>query len=34
MKKEPFTGANTQKKGRIEEARDGTLILDEISELP
>ena len=29
-----FTGANTQKKGRIEEARDGTLILDEISELP
>lgn len=29
-----FTGANTLKKGRIEEARDGTLILDEISELP
>ncbi len=29
-----FTGATTLKKGRIEEARNGTLILDEISEIP
>lgn len=29
-----FTGANTQKKGRIEQAAGGTLFLDEIGELP
>jgi two-component system NtrC family response regulator len=29
-----FTGAHTQRKGRIESAADGTLFLDEIGELP
>ena len=29
-----FTGAATQKKGRIEQAEGGTLFLDEIGELP
>ncbi len=28
-----FTGANTQKKGKFEEANEGTLFLDEISEM-
>ncbi|MEI6083191.1 MAG: PEP-CTERM-box response regulator transcription factor [Verrucomicrobiota bacterium] len=29
-----FTGANTQRKGRIESANGGTLFLDEIGEIP
>lgn len=29
-----FTGADRQKKGRFEQARGGTLLLDEIGELP
>jgi two-component system NtrC family response regulator len=29
-----FTGADRQKKGRFEQARGGTLLLDEIAELP
>jgi two-component system, NtrC family, response regulator len=29
-----FTGAHTQRKGRIESAQGGTLLLDEIGELP
>src|SRR5262249_55859759 len=29
-----FTGAHTQRKGRIELAKGGTLLLDEIGELP
>ena len=29
-----FTGAETSKRGRIEDAHGGTLILDEISEIP
>lgn len=29
-----FTGATAQKKGRVEEADGGTLILDEITEIP
>src|SRR5207248_6035925 len=29
-----FTGAHTQRKGRIESASGGTLFLDEIGELP
>jgi two-component system response regulator AtoC len=29
-----FTGADRQKKGRFEQAKDGTLLLDEIGELP
>jgi len=33
-KKGAFTGANTDKKGLIEEAEGGTLFLDEIGELP
>lgn len=33
-KKGAFTGANTDKKGLIEEADGGTLFLDEIGELP
>lgn len=33
-KKAAFTGAEKDKKGRIEEADKGTLFLDEVSELP
>ncbi|RUM61027.1 MAG: sigma-54-dependent Fis family transcriptional regulator [Persephonella sp.] len=33
-KKGAFTGANTDKKGLIEEANGGTLFLDEIGEMP
>ncbi len=33
-KKGAFTGANTDKKGLIEEANEGTLFLDEIGEMP
>jgi len=33
-RKGAFTGANTDKKGLIEEAEGGTLFLDEIGELP
>src|SRR3954468_1594296 len=29
-----FTGADRQKKGRFEQAKEGTLLLDEIGELP
>lgn len=29
-----FTGANTNKKGKIEQANEGTLFMDEIGELP
>lgn len=29
-----FTGAHTQKKGRVEKAHGGSLILDEITEIP
>ncbi|GAB1455745.1 hypothetical protein MASR2M48_10520 [Spirochaetota bacterium] len=29
-----FTGANAQKKGRVELANGGTLLLDEITEIP
>src|SRR5204862_5176218 len=29
-----FTGADRQKKGRFEQAKGGTLLLDEIGELP
>ena len=29
-----FTGANTQRKGRFEQAHQGTLFLDEIGDMP